>query len=83
MPDRSIDRDYVAELAISLHSLGKPARPASVALPNNPDTLLQSGTSRGIEPRSEGNLPRLSGLSLVQPFGDSAICGAKGIPRLR
>ena len=43
--------------------------------------LVQSGTNQGIEPRSLDNLFHLLGQLLARPFGDFAICGAKGIPR--
>src|SRR5450830_417781 len=82
MPDKSIYRGCVAQLAISPHISDKSVRPTSVASPNNPGTLVQSGTSPGIEPMSLGNLSHLSGQLLACPFGDFATCGAKGIPRL-
>src|SRR5450830_2040698 len=82
MPDRLVCRGCVAQLAISPHTSDKSVRATSVAFPNNPDTLVQSGTNQGIEPRSLGNLFHLSGQLLACPFGDFDICGAKGIPRV-
>src|SRR3990172_13112404 len=82
MPDRSIYRDCIAQLAILPHTSDKSVRPTSVAFPNNPDTLVQSETNQGIEPRSLDNLFHLSGQLLARPFGDFTTCGAKGIPHL-
>src|SRR5450830_1123884 len=81
MPDRLVCRGCVAQLAISPHTSDKLVRPTSVAFPNNPGTLVQSGTNQGIESRSLDNLFHLSGQLLACPFGDFDICGAKGIPR--
>ena len=81
MPDRLICPDYLARLAISLRTLDKSVRPTSAVFPNNPGTLVQSGTNQGIAPRSLDNLYPLSGLLLACPFGDLATCGARGIPR--
>jgi hypothetical protein len=80
-PDKSIYRDCVAQLAISPHTSDKSARRTSVVFPNNPDTLVQSETNQGTEPKWLDNLSHLVGLSSVRPFGDFATCGAKGIPR--
>jgi hypothetical protein len=81
MPDKSIYRDCAAQLAISPHISDKSARRTSVVFPNNPDTLVQSETNQGTEPKWLDNLSRLLVLSSVRPFGDFATCGAKGIPR--
>ena len=81
MPDKSIFRDWVVQLAISPRTSDKSTRPTSEAFPNNPGTLVQSETNQGTEPKWLDNLSHLLGLSSVRPFGDFATCGAKGIPR--
>ena len=82
MPDRSICHGYVAQLAKSPRTSDKSVRPTNGAFPNSPGMLVPSGTNQGIEPRSLDSLSRLSRQLLARPFGDFAICGAKGIPHI-
>ena len=48
--------------------------------PDNRDTPALNGTSQGTEPKSLDSPFRLSVSSLGRPLGNSALCGAKGIP---